>query len=184
MPNATPVFPARVESPCESVSEASSRSTRYSVAEQALTSAFKSSEAERSPLELQICTLQQVTTALSTRAKEARERAAKLKLSLTERDTDPNVYVALQQKRWMEEKRHDAVDKEVELLSQHLKRLQANRTSDKNEDANRGSSVPALSNEAKRSANLTRFFDSLPRGHRSTSILNVGLLLTSHSHVE
>lgn len=162
MPNPTTyVVPARVESPCGSVSEASSRSTRYSVAEQALASAFKSSEEERSPLELQICALQRATATLSTRAKESRERAAKLKLSLAQRDAEPGVYVALQHERWMEEKRQFAVDKEVELLTQHLTRLRADRRLEQREDENRASS-PAVDNEAKRGANLARFFDYSP----------------------
>ncbi|KAG8212961.1 hypothetical protein J3R82DRAFT_11327 [Butyriboletus roseoflavus] len=162
VPNPTTYCPARVESPCGSGSEASSRSNRYSVAEQALVSALKSSEGERCPVELQICALQQATTALDTRAKESRERVAKLKLTLTtERDTDPGMYVALQQERWMEEKRQFAVDKEVEVLTQQLTRLMANRGSDQSEDENRSSS-PALNNEAKRSANLARFFDYSP----------------------
>lgn len=161
MPNPTTYFPARAESPCGSVSEASTRSNRYSVAEQALASALKSSEEERSPLELQIRALQQATVTLSTRAKEARERAAKLKLSLAERDTEPDKYIALQQERWMEEKRQYAADKEVEMLTQHLKQLKADRGSDQHEDENHASS-PALNNEAKRSANLDRFFDCSP----------------------
>lgn len=161
MPNPAAYFPARVESRRGSVSEASSRSTRYSVAEQALASALKGCEVERSPLELQVCALQQATVALSTRAKESRERAAKLKLSLTERDTEPKVYVALQQERWREEKRQCAADKEVEMLTQHLTRLKANRGSDQHEDEDRGS-TPALNNEAKRSANLAHFFDHSP----------------------
>lgn len=161
MPNPTTYCPAHVESPCGSVSEASARSNRYSVAEQALASALKSSDGERSPLELQICALQQATMALGTRAKDCRERVAKLKLSLTERDTEPDIYVALQQERWMEEKRQSAVDKEVEALTQHLTRLKANRRSDESEDENRAPS-PALNNEAKRSANLARFFDYSP----------------------
>jgi hypothetical protein len=161
MPNPTTYLPARVESPCGSVSEASSRSNRYSVAEQALVSALKSSEVERSPLELQICALQQATVTLGTRAKESRERAAKLKLSLTVRDTEPDIYAALQQERWMEEKRQYAVDKEVEMLAQHLKQLKADRGSDQHEDEDHCSS-PALNNEAKRSANLDRFFDCSP----------------------
>ena len=161
MPNPTTNFPARVGSPCGSVSEASSRSTRYSVAEQALASALKSSEGERSPLELQIRALQQATAALSTRAEESRERVAKLRLSLTERDADPGIYAALQQECWMAEKRRRAVDKEVEMLTQHLKRLEADRDSDEHEDEDRASS-PALSNEAKWSTNLARFFDHSP----------------------
>ncbi|KAG6369683.1 hypothetical protein JVT61DRAFT_14108 [Boletus reticuloceps] len=159
--------PTGVESPCGSVSEASSRSNRYSIAEQALVSALKHSEEERSPLELQIYALQRATVVLSTHAKESRERAAKLKLSLTERGTEPSVYVALQQERWMEEKRRSAVDKEMEMLTQHLSRMKADRGSDQHDDENHPSS-PALNNEAQRSANLAR----------------VGLLLTSHSHVE
>lgn len=161
MPNPAAYFPARAESSCGSVSETSSRSTRYSTAEQALASALKGCEVERSPLELQACALQQAAVALSTRAKESRERAAKLKLSLTERDTEPNVYVALQQERWREEKRQCAADKEVEVLTQHLSRLTANRGSDQHEDEDRGS-TPALNNEAKRSANLAHFFDHSP----------------------
>ena len=161
MPNPATYIPARVESPCGSVSEASTRSNRYSVAEQALASALKSSEEERTPLELQIRALQQATVTLSTRAKDSRERAAKLKLSLAERDTQPDVYVALQQERWKEEKRQCAVSKEVEMLTQHLKRLEANRGSDQHEDEDHVS-TPALDNEAKRSANLDRFFDYSP----------------------
>ena len=159
--NPTAYSPAYVESSCGSVSEASSRSNRYSVAEQALASAFKSSKGEHSPLELQIRALQQATVTLNTRAKESRERAAKLKLSLAERDTEPSVYVALQQERWKEEQRQSAADKEVEILTQHLKRLKADRGSDLHDEENHGSS-PALNNEAKRTANLARFFDYSP----------------------
>ncbi|KAI9566828.1 hypothetical protein HD554DRAFT_1066354 [Boletus coccyginus] len=86
---------------------------------------------------------------------------ARLKLSLTERDTEPNVYVALKQERWREEKRQYAADKEVEVLTQHLSRLKANRGSDQHEDEDRGS-TPALNNEAKRRANLAHFFDHSP----------------------
>lgn len=161
MPNLTTHCPARVESPCGSVSEASSRSNRYSVAEQALSSALKNSEGERSPLELQINALQQATVTLSTRAKESRERAAKLKLSLTARDTEPSIFVALQQERWKEEKRQFAVDEELEVLTQHLTRLRADRGLDKCRDENHDS-PPALNNEAKRCANLAHFFDYSP----------------------
>ncbi|KAF8442283.1 hypothetical protein L210DRAFT_886225 [Boletus edulis BED1] len=161
IPNPTTCSPTGVESPCGSVSEASSRSNRYSIAEQALVSALKHSEEERSPLELQIYALQRATVVLSTHAKESRERAAKLKLSLAERGTEPSVYVALQQERWMEEKRRSAVDKEMEMLTQHLSRMKADRGSDQHDDENHASS-PALNNEAQRSANLARFFDYSP----------------------
>lgn len=160
MPSAT-TSSARVGSPRGSVSEASSRSNRYSVAEQALAGALKNSEGGRSPLELQICALQQVTAALSTRVEESRERVTKLKLSLTERDTDSTKYVTLQKERWMAEKRQSAVNKEAEMLAQHLKRLKADRESDHHTDGDRGAS-PALINEAKRNANLARFFDYSP----------------------
>lgn len=161
IPNPTTCFPVRVGSPCGSVSEASSRSNRYSVAEQALASALKSSEEERSPLDLQICALQRASVTLSTRVKESQERVARLKLSLTERDIDPDKYVALQRERWMAEKRKSAVDREIEMLTQHLKRLKADRDPDQHEGEDRGSS-PALINEAKRSANLARFLDYSP----------------------
>ncbi|KAF9223350.1 hypothetical protein BS17DRAFT_802452 [Gyrodon lividus] len=155
--NPTTNRPKRAGSMCGSSRETTRSNRRYSFAEQALADALKSSTEERSPQELQIWVLHQASVALTTRAQESRERAAKLKLSLAERDTDPDCYVALQQERWMEEKRQLEVDREVGMLTQHLAGLKADRKHGQEEEENRDL-PPALNNEARRRANLGRFF--------------------------
>jgi hypothetical protein len=160
-PNPTTNRPKRSLSMCGSSREITRSNRRYSIAEQALASALNRSEQERSPQELQIRALQQASVALSARAQESRERAAKLKLSLAERDTDPDTYVALQQERWMEEQRHLAADRDVGMLTQRIAGLKADRGNAQEEVENRAF-PPALNNEARRGANLARFWDYSP----------------------
>ncbi|KAH7884769.1 hypothetical protein F5I97DRAFT_1499536 [Phlebopus sp. FC_14] len=155
--NPTANRPRRTSSKSRPGTDTSLRNRRYSAAEQALSDALQRHNGEVSPRELQIRTLRQASAALSARALQSQERVAKLRLRLADRDASPDVYSAMQRERWMEEKRQSMVDRQVNELTQHLASLQANR-----DRGRKGDSSAALGNEARRRANLARFFDSSP----------------------
>lgn len=152
----------RATSLCGSPTDSLRRQRRYSVAEQALEHALKSCTSERSAQELQILTLEKATAALGTRANESRDRAAKLRVCLADRAVDPKSYAALQADRWMEERRQFEADREVRQLSQHLASLKLKRGAMEEERFDENLPVTPLDNEARRRANLVRFFERSP----------------------
>ncbi|KAG2145316.1 uncharacterized protein EDB93DRAFT_1151568 [Suillus bovinus] len=154
----------RATSICGSPTDSLRRQRRYTIAEQALEHALKSCTRERSPQELQILALEKATAALSARANESRERAAKLRVCLADRAVDPKSYTALQSDRWMEERRQFEADREVSQLSQHLASLKLKRGVPEPGRFNFHENLPVtpLDNEARRQANLIRFFERSP----------------------
>lgn len=161
-PTTKPSRSNRATSICGSPTDSLRRQRRYSMAEQALEHALKSCTSERSPRELQILALEKATAALSTRANESRDRAAKLRIRLADRTVDPESYAALQSDRWMEERRHFEADREVRQLSQHLASLKLKRGVPKQGRVDENLPVTPLDNEARRRSNLVRFFKRSP----------------------
>ncbi|KAG2132975.1 hypothetical protein DEU56DRAFT_811598 [Suillus clintonianus] len=147
---------------CGSSTDSLRRQRRYSVAEQALEYALKNCTSERSPRELQILALEKATAALSTRANESRDRAAKLRACLADRAVDPKSYAALQSDRWMAERRQSAADREVRQMSHHLALLKLKRGAPEQGRFDENLPVTPLDNEARRRANLVRFFERSP----------------------
>lgn len=136
------------------------RERRYSLAEQALSDALKRCTSERSSRELQILALEQAMTALSARANESRDHAAKLKISLADRTVHPELYATLQSDRWMEERRRCVAEREFRQLSQHLASLKLKKEHAGSFDVN--PSATPFDNEARRRANLVKFFERSP----------------------
>ncbi|KAG1821014.1 uncharacterized protein BJ212DRAFT_1567301 [Suillus subaureus] len=147
---------------CGSPTDSLRRQRRYSIAEQALEHALKSCTSERSPRELQILALEKATAVLSTRANESRDRAAKLRVCLADREVDPECYAALQSDRWMEERRQFEAGREVRQLSQHLASLKLKGGVPEQGRFDENLPVTPLDNEARRRANLVRFFERSP----------------------
>lgn len=147
---------------CGSPTDSLRRQRRYSIAQQALEHALKSCTSERSPRELQILALEKATAALSARANESRDRAVKLRSCLEDRAVDPKSYAALQSDRWMEERRQFEADREVRQLSQHLASLRLKRGALEQGRFDENLPVTPLDNEARRRANLVRFFERSP----------------------
>ncbi|KAG1738424.1 uncharacterized protein EDB91DRAFT_1249338 [Suillus paluster] len=166
-PNMKPSRSTKATSICGSPTDSLRRERRYSLAEQALEHALKSCTSERSPRELQILALEKATAALGARANESRDRAAKLRICLADRAVDPQSYAALQSDRWMEERRQSAVDREVRQLSQHLASLKLKRDAPEQGRVNENLPATPLDNEARRRANLARFFE---RSHTRKSL--------------
>ncbi|KAG1770914.1 hypothetical protein EDD22DRAFT_864429 [Suillus occidentalis] len=155
-------FNGATTSICGSPTDSLRRQRRYTIAQQALEQALKSCTSERSPRELQILALETATATLSTRANESRDRAAKLRACLEDRAVDPKSYAALQADRWMEERRQFEADREVRQLSQHLTSLRLKRGALEQGRFDENLPVTPLDNEARRRANLVRFFERSP----------------------
>ncbi|KAH7928128.1 hypothetical protein BV22DRAFT_1059738 [Leucogyrophana mollusca] len=168
-PNPTTILPSPTGG-----SSRDRRERRYSVAEQALADALRSPSSQRSPQELQIQALEQATALLSAHAHDSRDRVAKLRLCLADREVDPASYSALQQERWMMEKRQSAVDSEVKELTQQLASLKVDRN--RSQDSENIVLTKTIDNEAKRRANLARFLQYSPTrtsfsiGHKPTPL--------------
>ncbi|KAG0699256.1 hypothetical protein DFH29DRAFT_59159 [Suillus ampliporus] len=163
-PNPT-VKPSRsttATSICGSPADSLRRERRYSLAEQALEHALKSCTSERSPRELQILALEKATAVLGARVNESRDHAAKLRICLADRAVNPESYAALQSNRWMEERRQSAADREARQLSQHLASLKLKRGAPELGRVNENLPATPLDNEARRRANLVRFFEKSP----------------------
>ncbi|KAF8912292.1 hypothetical protein CPB85DRAFT_1302353 [Mucidula mucida] len=128
------------------------RQRRYSQAEQALVATAKHTLAEVSPRELQIRTLRKAAALLSSRAEDARSRAAHVRALLNDRDTDPSEFASLKRERWREERRLAAAEEEAKAISDQLAALATTTTTT---DSN--APVPSLS---RKQANLLRFLSS------------------------
>lgn len=140
----------------------SRRQQRYSRAEQALVSSLKQCSPEPALQELQIRALEQVTALLSAHARDARDRSAKLRESLGAKDTDPQIYIAMQKERWMEEKRQCVVDSEIKAVQDHLVSMNRfGRRSIARGDCGEIISKP-MDKDARKRANLAKFFESSP----------------------
>lgn len=145
------------------MSNESRRQQRYSKAEATLSTSLKHCKPEPTPEELQIRALEQVTALLSAHAKDAQERAVKLRGVLMDKDgdVDPKLYIQMQRERWMEEKRQGAVDNEVKAVKECI--ISLNRFGKSRPQAAGG--MPKVvskgeESEAKRRANLVKFFES------------------------
>ncbi|OJA19529.1 hypothetical protein AZE42_06602 [Rhizopogon vesiculosus] len=147
---------------CGSSRDSLRRERRYSLAEQALSDALQRCTRERSSRELQILALEQMTAVLGARAKESRDRAAKLKISLADRTVDPDRYATLQSDRWVEERRQYVADQEFHQLSQHLASLKLKKGLPEQEGFDENPSATPLDNEARCRANLVNFFERSP----------------------
>lgn len=138
----------------------SRRQQRYSRAEQALASSLKHCKPEPTPQELQIRALEQVTTLLGAHAKDAQERASKLREFLADRETDPQLYIAMQKERWMEEKRLSVMDSEAKAIREQLVSL--GRFGSSRKRAGNEPKSALTDDERKRRTNLVKFFESSP----------------------
>lgn len=117
---------------------------------------------ERSSQELQILALEQATAALGARVNESKDRVAKLKLSLADRTIDPHHYATLQSDRWMEERRQCVADREFRQLSKHLASLKLKNGLPEQRSFKENPPDTPLHNEARRRANLVKFFERSP----------------------
>ncbi|EGN99198.1 hypothetical protein SERLA73DRAFT_182077 [Serpula lacrymans var. lacrymans S7.3] len=173
-PNPTTVL----NSPMSESSGASvRRQQRYSRAEKALANTLQQCKPEPSPQDLQIRALEQATALLSVHAHDAQERATRLRNVLSDKEIDPENYIAYQRERWMEERRQFAATSEVKELSQHLASLKVHKDDrDLGESGQVGVRIlgKTVDSEAKRHANLARFFELSPTrttfgtGHKDT----------------
>ncbi|KAG6889011.1 hypothetical protein C0995_004479 [Termitomyces sp. Mi166 len=130
------------------------RMQRYSVAEGDLARQFEKCQSEASPVDLQIRTLKEVTSMLSAHARDARERAEKLRGLLVDRDMDPETYESLQRERWLQEHRQNAVDQEAKAVQQQLTILSNGSTQGNVSDRSKGTD-----GEERRRRNLIKFLD-------------------------
>lgn len=134
------------------------RLKRYSLAETKLAATLQKCAIEPSPQELQIRALEQATSVLSAHAKDSQETAERLRALLADRETDPETFEALQRDRWMQEKRQLAVDRESKVIHEYV--LSLRRSSSEDESPSVAGLGPSEDCEAKRRANLIRFFGS------------------------
>ncbi|TCD64049.1 hypothetical protein EIP91_004598 [Steccherinum ochraceum] len=136
------------------------RHRRYSQQEVALKSTLQHTTREPSRRDLQIRALERATALLSQHAKEAQDRANKLRSALTQRDVDPETFRTLQRERWMEERRSNARTEEAKALKQLMLRITG---PDHAPGTQRTQSLPTgAADVAKRQANLLSFSEKSP----------------------
>lgn len=140
----------------------SRRKQRYTRAEDALAKSLKRYKPEPTAQELQIRALEQVTALLSAHAKDAQERATKLRGVLADdhKETDPQAYAALQRERWMEEKRRSVVDIEAKAVREQIVSL--SRFGGKSKTVKEEQRPQMTAEEARQQANLAKFFQLSP----------------------
>jgi hypothetical protein len=141
----------------------SRRGQRYTRSEEALAKSLKRCKPEPSAQELQIRALEQVTAILSARAKDAQERAAKLRGAMSDKhtETDPQTFATMQRERWMEEKRKSVVDSEAKVVREQIVSL--SRFGGKIKTIKRAEAQSKMtSEETRRQANLAKFFELSP----------------------
>ncbi|TFK73273.1 hypothetical protein BDN72DRAFT_214532 [Pluteus cervinus] len=134
------------------------RLRRYSDAQEALSSSLRRCSTGPSPQDLQIRTLEKATSILSAHAEEARERAAQLRQALVHKDIDPETHKDLKRQRWMEERRQQQVDAESRAVSGVLVSLRQHSPSPSLLQTQ--PTPPPTDSEARRRANLSKFFAS------------------------
>ncbi|KAG6886364.1 hypothetical protein C0992_004370, partial [Termitomyces sp. T32_za158] len=130
------------------------RKQRYTAAEEGLVRQFEKCQSETSPVDLQIRALKEVTSILSARARDARERAEKLRGLLADRDVDPVTYESLLRERWLQEHRQDAVVEEAKAVQQQLTVLNDGSTQSNMSDRN-----ARTDQEERHRRNLIKFLD-------------------------
>ncbi|KAK0476448.1 hypothetical protein IW261DRAFT_1314663, partial [Armillaria novae-zelandiae] len=110
-------------SPLRRTRDEIARQRRYSQAEEALALTAQLTLQETSQTELQIRTLEQAASLLNSRLEDARERSAKLRSLLNDRETDPATFESLKRERWMEERRKALAEEESRAIRAQLASL-------------------------------------------------------------
>ncbi|KAK0493906.1 hypothetical protein EDD18DRAFT_1176780, partial [Armillaria luteobubalina] len=110
-------------SPIRRTRDEIARQHRYSQAEEALALTAQLTLQETSQTELQIRTLEQAASLLNSRLEDARERSAKLRSLLNDRETDPATFESLKRERWMEERRKALAEEESRTIRAQLASL-------------------------------------------------------------
>ncbi|KAK0470178.1 uncharacterized protein EV420DRAFT_1498805 [Desarmillaria tabescens] len=110
-------------SPLRRTRDEIARQRRYSQAEEALALTAQLTLQETSQTELQIRTLEQAASLLNSRLEDARERSAKLRSLLNDRETDPATFESLKRERWMEERRKALAEEESRAIHMQLASL-------------------------------------------------------------
>ncbi|PBL04148.1 hypothetical protein ARMGADRAFT_1158061 [Armillaria gallica] len=110
-------------SPLRRTRDEIARQRRYSQAEEALALTAQLTLQETSQTELQIRTLEQAASLLNSRLEDARERSAKLRSLLNDRETDPATFESLKRERWMEERRKSLAEEESRAIRAQLASL-------------------------------------------------------------
>ncbi|KAK0193438.1 hypothetical protein F5146DRAFT_1030668, partial [Armillaria mellea] len=118
----TPSTPP-LTSPLRRTRDEIARQRRYSQAEEALALTAQLTLQETSQTELQIRTLEQAASLLNSRLEDARERSAKLRSLLNDRETDPATFESLKRERWMEERRKALAEEESRAIRAQLASL-------------------------------------------------------------
>ncbi|KAK0204461.1 hypothetical protein DFS33DRAFT_1273569 [Desarmillaria ectypa] len=137
-------------SPLRRTRDEIARQRRYSQAEEALALTAQLTLQETSQTELQIRTLEQAASLLNSRLEDARERSAKLRSLLNDRETDPATFESLKRERWMEERRKALAEEESRAIRVQLASL------------TRGNDVVCESpvTSSRHQANLLRYLQS------------------------
>ncbi|KAG5338843.1 hypothetical protein C0989_006008 [Termitomyces sp. Mn162] len=152
LPTPTRVIAHNVAPPRPNPTVNQRRMQRYSAAEEVLAKQFEKCQSETSPANLQIRALKEVTSMLSAHARDARERAEKLRGLLADRDMDPEAYESLQRERWFQEHRRDAAAEEAKAVQQQLSILSNGSTQTNISDGSKGTD-----DEERRRRNLIKF---------------------------
>lgn len=131
------------------------RLARYSASEQALAESFRHCGIQQLPEELQLEALKKSTSILSALAADARDAVDRLRVLLANRSTEPTLYRSIQRQRWMEERRHVALDQLSKTLHTELARLSLS--------TNNGQTLTSESSNSKSNTNLINFLESSRR---------------------
>ncbi|CCM03102.1 uncharacterized protein FIBRA_05222 [Fibroporia radiculosa] len=170
-------LPTRRASPApksaHNLSPQSRRQLRYGRAQEALRTTFLTCASEPSPTDQQIHALERATAFLSAQARDARERATKLRACLADKVSDEvqklgaGAYQAMLRERWMAERRCAAREEQARALQICLTQLTTTNVD--------GSSLRGASNvsaatvagrspglQTRRKTNLTHFLERSP----------------------
>ncbi|KAF8813445.1 hypothetical protein BYT27DRAFT_7024082, partial [Phlegmacium glaucopus] len=131
------------------------RLARYSMSEQALAKSFQHCESQQLPHELHLEALQKSTSILNALAVDARDAVDRLRPLLANRSAEPSIYKSMQRQRWMEERRHLALDQLSKVLRAELARLSSS--------TNIGQALTLEPSNSKSNTNLVKFFESSRR---------------------
>ncbi|KAH8100784.1 hypothetical protein BXZ70DRAFT_127506 [Cristinia sonorae] len=154
--------PSRTSSDVSSITHHVRRQNRYSQQEDALRSSLQHTSREPSRRDLQIRALERATALLSMHAREAQERANKLRTAISQGDVDQETFKALQRERWMEERRSNARAEESKALKQLMTKLAGPDHEIIGPHSQRTQSLPSDADLAKRQANLLSFSERSP----------------------
>ena len=131
------------------------RLARYSTSEQALAKSFQHCEIQRLPQELRLEALQKANSILNVLAADARDAVDRLRALLANRSAEPTIYRSMQRQRWMEERRHLALDQLSMTLRTELARLSSS--------TNIGQALTLEPSNSKSNTNFVKFFESSRR---------------------